>query len=129
MHIPDGFIDTTTAAATGAVSLGALAYAVRRTDRDLGERTVPLLGVTGAFVFAAQMPNFPLAAGTSGHREIEHLRGKDKGPGYSQEGDGAFTQVPVGPANSVGQSAQGNRTGGCGGGCGYESLLSVPGGG
>jgi len=67
MHIPDGFIDTTTAAATGAVSLGALAYAVRRTDRDLGERTVPLLGVTGAFVFAAQMLNFPVAAGTSGH--------------------------------------------------------------
>lgn len=67
MHIPDGFIDTTTAVGTGAVSLGMLTYAVRRADRELGERTVPLLGVTGAFIFAAQMLNFPVAGGTSGH--------------------------------------------------------------
>ena len=67
MHIPDGFIDVPTAATTGAVSLGVVAYAVRRTGKNLGERTIPLLGVTAAFVFAAQMLNFPVAGGTSGH--------------------------------------------------------------
>lgn len=67
MHIPDGFLDAPTALATGGASLGTLAYAVRRAGKRMGERTVPLLGVTAAFVFAAQMLNFPVAAGTSGH--------------------------------------------------------------
>ncbi len=67
MHIPDGFVDVPTAVATGAVSLGVVAYAVRKTSKNLGERTIPLLGVTAAFIFAAQMLNFPVAGGTSGH--------------------------------------------------------------
>ncbi|MBC7293414.1 MAG: energy-coupling factor ABC transporter permease, partial [Thermoleophilia bacterium] len=67
MHIPDGFVDVPTAAATGAVSLGVVAYSVRKASRKLGERTVPLLGITAAFIFAAQMLNFPVAGGTSGH--------------------------------------------------------------
>lgn len=67
MHIPDGFVDVPIAAATGAVSLGTVAYAVRKTKDDLGDRTIPLLGVTAAFIFAAQMLNFPVAGGTSGH--------------------------------------------------------------
>lgn len=67
MHIPDGFVDVPMAAATGAVSAGLVAYAVRKTGKELGERTVPLLGVTAAFIFAAQMLNFPVAGGTSGH--------------------------------------------------------------
>lgn len=67
MHIPDGFIDIPTAAATGAVSLGVVAYSLKKTGKELGERTVPLLGVTAAFIFAAQMLNFPVAGGTSGH--------------------------------------------------------------
>jgi cobalt/nickel transport system permease protein len=67
MHIPDGFIDVPTAAATGAVALGAVAWSVRRTGRSHGERTVPLMGVAAAFIFAAQMLNFPIGAGTSGH--------------------------------------------------------------
>lgn len=67
MHIPDGFVDIPTAVATGAVSLGTVAYAARKTSKELGERTVPLLGVTAAFIFAAQMLNFPVAGGTSGH--------------------------------------------------------------
>lgn len=67
MHIPDGFLDARTALTTAGASLGALAYAGRRTGREMGERTVPLLGVTAAFIFAAQMLNFPVAAGTSGH--------------------------------------------------------------
>ena len=67
MHIPDGFLAPEVAAGTGVVAAGAVGYALRRADRTLDERAVPLLGVTGAFVFAAQMLNFPVAGGTSGH--------------------------------------------------------------
>ena len=67
MHIPDGFIDLPIAAVTGAVAAAVVVGAVRKTGKELGERTVPLLGVTAAFLFAAQMVNFPVAAGTSGH--------------------------------------------------------------
>ena len=49
------------------MSLGVVAYSVKKTGKELGERTVPLLGVTAAFIFAAQMLNFPVAGGTSGH--------------------------------------------------------------
>jgi cobalt/nickel transport system permease protein len=67
MHLPDGFIDTRTALATaGAAALG-LGYAARAVRRALPPRRVPLLGLTAAFVFAAQMLNFPVAGGTSGH--------------------------------------------------------------
>ena len=68
MHIPDGFLDPGVAAATGAVAVGTVAcVGLRRAEADLDERRVPLLGVTAAFVFAAQMLNFPVAGGTSGH--------------------------------------------------------------
>src|SRR5919202_1919946 len=66
MHIPDGFLDPGVAAAA-AVSAGAVTYGLRRAEATLDDKTVPLLGVTGAFVFAAQMLNFPVAGGTSGH--------------------------------------------------------------
>lgn len=67
MHIPDGFIDPATSVAAGAVAVGGLAVCVRRTSASLQEREVPLAGLTAAFVFAVQMLNFPVAAGTSGH--------------------------------------------------------------
>lgn len=67
MHIPDGFLDPGVAAATGVMAAAAVGYGLRRTGATLDERTAPLLGVTGAFVFAAQMLNFPVAGGTSGH--------------------------------------------------------------
>ena len=67
MHIPDGFLDTGVAAAAGVVTVGTLAYCLRRADEQLDDRRVPLVGVTGAFIFAAQMINFPVAGGTSGH--------------------------------------------------------------
>jgi cobalt/nickel transport system permease protein len=67
MHIPDGFLEPEVAAAAAAISIGTVCYGLRRADRTLDERAVPLLGVTGAFVFAAQMLNFPVAGGTSGH--------------------------------------------------------------
>ncbi|MGE5552567.1 MAG: energy-coupling factor ABC transporter permease [Betaproteobacteria bacterium] len=67
MHIPDGFLSTPTWAGAAAVATVAVGYAVRRTQQQLGERQVPSLGVLAAFIFAAQMVNFPVAAGTSGH--------------------------------------------------------------
>jgi cobalt/nickel transport system permease protein len=66
-HIPDGFLSNTLNAATFVISAGACAYGVRRVNRNFGEREVPLMGVTAAFIFAAQMINFPVAGGTSGH--------------------------------------------------------------
>jgi cobalt/nickel transport system permease protein len=67
MHIPDGFVNTGTAVVTWAASAGGVSYAVRRANRELGERQVPLMGVTAAFIFAAQMMNFTVVGGTSGH--------------------------------------------------------------
>ncbi len=67
MHIPDGFLSAPVAAAGYAASAAVLALAVKRSGQTLEERQVPLLGVTTAFVFAAQMLNFPVAMGTSGH--------------------------------------------------------------
>lgn len=67
MHIPDGFLSHGINGATFAISVGACAYGVKRVNQKFGEREVPLMGVTAAFVFAAQMINFPIAGGTSGH--------------------------------------------------------------
>ena len=67
MHIPDGFLSNGINAATFVVSAGACAYGVKKVNRNFGEREVPLMGVTAAFIFAAQMLNFPVAGGTSGH--------------------------------------------------------------
>ncbi|MBN1582914.1 MAG: energy-coupling factor ABC transporter permease [Anaerolineae bacterium] len=67
MHIPDGFLDPVTSAATWVASAGGVAYAVRRVNKTLTERQVPLMGVSAAFIFAAQMMNFTIAGGTSGH--------------------------------------------------------------
>ena len=67
MHIPDGFLNVATVATTYAASGGAVAYAVKATNKKLGEKHVPLMGVLAAFIFAAQMLNFPVAGGTSGH--------------------------------------------------------------
>ncbi|MYU23999.1 energy-coupling factor ABC transporter permease [Streptomyces sp. SID8352] len=67
MHVPDGFIDAPTSAATGAVAAVAVAVSLRGARRELDERTAPLAGLVAAFIFAVQMLNFPVAAGTSGH--------------------------------------------------------------
>jgi cobalt/nickel transport system permease protein len=67
MHIPDGFLSTEVALACAVPAAAAVGVGLRRASRNLDERRVPLLGVTGAFVFAAQMLNFPVAGGTSGH--------------------------------------------------------------
>ncbi len=67
MHIPDGFLSTEVALACAVPAAVAVGVAIKRADADLDERRVPLLGLTAAFVFAAQMLNFPVAGGTSGH--------------------------------------------------------------
>jgi cobalt/nickel transport system permease protein len=67
MHIPDGFLDLKTALATSVLAAAGLGYALREARRALPPRKVPLLGLSAAFVFAAQMINFPIAGGTSGH--------------------------------------------------------------
>jgi cobalt/nickel transport system permease protein len=67
LHAPDGFLSVPVAVLMWALTIAVLAVAVSRADRGLDERMVPLMGVMAAFVFAAQMVNFPVAGGTSGH--------------------------------------------------------------
>ncbi|MEU5401025.1 energy-coupling factor ABC transporter permease [Streptomyces sp. NPDC005963] len=78
MHVPDGFINAPVSIAAGAVAAGAVAVSLRGARRELAgpahagglvgaERTAPLAGLVAAFIFAVQMLNFPVAAGTSGH--------------------------------------------------------------
>src|SRR5271169_1989043 len=67
MHIPDGFLSTPVWATFDALSFPAVGLVARRTERHLEDARIPLLGVLGAFVFAAQMINFPVGVGTSGH--------------------------------------------------------------
>ncbi len=67
MHVPDGFLDASTSLATGAVAAAGVAAALRGARRELDDRTAPLAGLVATFVFATQMLNFPVGAGTSGH--------------------------------------------------------------
>lgn len=67
MHIPDGFFTAGASAGAGLVAGGAIAIAVKKTRDVLDDKAVPLGGLLAAFIFAAQMVNFPVAAGTSGH--------------------------------------------------------------
>jgi cobalt/nickel transport system permease protein len=67
LHIPDGFLSGEVATAGAVAAVIAVAIGLRVADRELDDARVPLLGVLAAFVFAAQMLNFPVAGGTSGH--------------------------------------------------------------
>ena len=68
MHVPDGFIDTPVSVGAGVLAAAAIGVALRGSRRELGdERVAPLAGLVSAFVFAVQLLNFPVAAGTSGH--------------------------------------------------------------
>jgi cobalt/nickel transport system permease protein len=67
MHIPDGFIDAKTALTAAMRSAAGVGLALRQVRKELPPRRVPLLGLSAAFLFAAQMLNFPVAGGTSGH--------------------------------------------------------------
>lgn len=67
MHIPDGFLDAKVIIATAALTVIGGSAAWRQTKKQLPQQKIPLLGLAAAFVFAAQMLNFPVAGGTSGH--------------------------------------------------------------
>ena len=67
MHAPDGFLDTGTAIVTGALAVIVVGFALRHSRSQLEDKAIPLAGITAAFIFAAQMFNFPVAAGTTGH--------------------------------------------------------------
>lgn len=67
LHIPDGFLNLVISLIFWLATAALIGLAVRRTQGQLGERQVPLMGIMAAFIFAAQMINFPVAGGTSGH--------------------------------------------------------------
>lgn len=67
MHIPDGFINAGTSLAAGVASAGGVGLALKKAADTMEEKQAPLAGLVAAFVFAVQMLNFPIAAGTSGH--------------------------------------------------------------
>jgi cobalt/nickel transport system permease protein len=67
VHIPDGFINAPTAVGAGVAAAGGIGVSLRKTAQTLTERQAPLAGLVAAYIFAVQMLNFPVAAGTSGH--------------------------------------------------------------
>lgn len=67
MHIPDGFLTMNTWIPAWLISAAGISYSVRIASQKLKEKLIPLMGVMSAFIFAAQMLNFPVAGGTSGH--------------------------------------------------------------
>jgi cobalt/nickel transport system permease protein len=67
LHIPDGFLNLVVSIVFWMATIIIVGLAVSKTNKSLGERQIPLMGIMAAFVFAAQMLNFPVAGGTSGH--------------------------------------------------------------
>jgi cobalt/nickel transport system permease protein len=67
MHAPDGFLGVGVAVVTGIMSIVVIGFALRQSREQLKDKAIPLAGITAAFIFAAQMFNFPVAAGTTGH--------------------------------------------------------------
>src|ERR1044071_4490672 len=67
LHIPDGFLSFVVSIVCWLITAVTISVAVSRSNKSLGERQIPLMGVMAAFIFAAQMINFPVAGGTSGH--------------------------------------------------------------
>ena len=67
MHIPDGFLSLVISLFFWAITIITVGVAISKTNKSLGEKQVPLMGIMAAFIFAAQMLNFPVAGGTSGH--------------------------------------------------------------
>jgi len=67
MHIPDGFLSLIVSIICWVITTSVIGLAISKTNKALGEKQIPLMGVMAAFIFAAQMINFPVAGGTSGH--------------------------------------------------------------
>jgi cobalt/nickel transport system permease protein len=85
MHVPDGFLDLPTSIATGIVAATGVVVALKRAPAEfVDDRKAPMVGIVATVIFAAQMVNFPVGLGTSGH-----LMG------------GALAAILVGPATAV----------------------------
>ncbi len=67
LHIPDGFLSLGVSLVCWVLAIIGIGLALKRSSESIGERQVPLMGVLSAFIFAAQMLNFTVAGGTSGH--------------------------------------------------------------
>ena len=67
LHIPDGFLSLVVSVIFWIATIVMIGLAISKTNKSLGEKQIPLMGVMAAFIFAAQMLNFPVAGGTSGH--------------------------------------------------------------
>jgi cobalt/nickel transport system permease protein len=80
MHIPDGFLNLPVIFVTWVIAIGLIALALSRSQAEYQEKAVPLMGVCAAFIFAAQMINFPIPGGTSGHLLGGTLAGALLGP-------------------------------------------------
>ncbi len=80
LHIPDGFLSLPVSLSCWVISIGLIALSLNRVQSDYQERAVPLMGVCAAFIFAAQMINFPIPGGTSGHLVGGTLAGALLGP-------------------------------------------------
>lgn len=80
LHIPDGFLSLPVSLVTWVVAIGLIAVCLKKAQAEYQERTVPLMGVCAAFIFAAQMINFPIPGGTSGHLLGGTLAGVLLGP-------------------------------------------------
>jgi cobalt/nickel transport system permease protein len=80
LHIPDGYLSLPVSLVTGAIAIALVALSLNQVQSEYKERTVPLMGVSAAFIFAAQMINFPIIGGTSGHLMGGTLAGILLGP-------------------------------------------------
>lgn len=80
MHVPDGFLNLPVILVTWVIAIGLIAISLKRAQADYQERAVPLMGVCAAFIFAAQIINFPIPGGTSGHLLGGTLAGALLGP-------------------------------------------------
>ena len=80
LHIPDGFLNLPVSLVSWVVAIALIALSLNRVQAEYQERAVPLMGVCAAFIFAAQMINFPIPGGTSGHLLGGTLAGVLLGP-------------------------------------------------
>jgi cobalt/nickel transport system permease protein len=68
MHMADALISPAVGGAVWAATAGLTVYSAKKLKQEMDDRKLPLMGVLGAFVFAAQMINFAIpATGSSGH--------------------------------------------------------------
>jgi len=67
MHLPDGFLSFPVTIATAATAVSGISLAIKKLKKKMADRLIPQMAVLAAFIFAAQMFNFPIGGGTSGH--------------------------------------------------------------